>query len=143
MLSELHEEFQRWERYPSNEPSAVLIILPGSAFWKDGQTYRSDIRWMWKVLRGVMTPVSVGRDGFLSLFLTDEPNLYKPYRGEEIIRGSWDDATLMWFWIKYVTKHSWWKQKRGQLRQLFTDINLQDMLAILSTKMIEGETDGP
>ena len=127
--------FSRWERRRGNEPASILILLPGEAFYRGAQTYRSDIRWMWKKLAGEERARSGGH-GCLSLLVTDEYQLYKPQTN--VIRGGFEDANLLWAWIKFVVNHSWWKQKRGQLRKLFKKgMSVPDMLGLLSTILIQ------
>lgn len=93
---------------------------------------------MWKKLARTDDHTRIGKQGYLSFLVTDEWKLYKPKT--EVIRGSFADAELLWFWVEYVTSHSWWKQKQGKLREMFRDdMSVQDMLAMLTEIKISEE----
>ena len=128
--------FLRYERHRiPNDPCSILIVLPGTSFYKNEETYRSDIRWMWKVLARNQGRIEIGYTGSLFLFVTDEVSYYNP--GPDVIKGSFEDAELLWSWIKYVVSKSWWKQKKGQLRGIFaSSIDTPTMLKKLSTRLI-------
>jgi len=134
-----NNEFLRYERHWTlGDPSAILIVLPGKSFYKNGQTYRSDIRWMWKFLSQNDGRIEVGHKGYLFLFVTDEPQYYSP--GPDVIKGSFADAELLWKWIEYVTTRSWYKQKGGQLRGMFApNDDVPTMLKKVSERLISGD----
>lgn len=139
MREEVVEGFEKWERKDFHRnTSSCLILLPGSSFVKNKQTFRSDIKWMWNLLSNREGRAQCGRAGFLSILFTEEPDLYIP-KGNPLV-GTWEEAKLMWAWIKYVTNQSWYKQKRGTLRNIFEDIDsVPKMLALVSEKLITGD----
>ena len=130
--------FGVWQRQRDGQPCSLLVTIPGAALLRNKQTYRSDIKWMWNLLAGTTGRVRVGEGSYLTLLVTDEERLYHPKT--EVVRGSFEDAMLLRSWIKFVTKHSWWKQKKGQLRKLFKPgQTVPDMLAAVSAALIEME----
>ena len=136
MHTQTIESFPRYERHRLGAPSSTAIILPGECFFRGDQTYRSDIKWMWKVLAKLPGRMQIGKDGALILLVTDEVRYYNP--GNRVQVGSFEDAELLWKWIEFVTSHSWWKQKKGQLRKLFSRTDsVPTMLAEVSTALIE------
>jgi len=139
MLVEEIDGFLRYERHHTpTEPSSVLIILPGGSFYKNKETYRSDIKWMWKVLAQDYGRVNIGHNGLLFLLVTDEVLYYSP--GKDVTIGSFGDTELLWGWIKYVTSKSWYKQKQGQLRKIFKlDPDVPAMLKRVSELLILGD----
>jgi len=134
MLFDECEEFQRWVRYGGGAFDSTFIWMPAAAFYKNKQTYRSDIIWMWKLLAGHEGRVELG-GGVITLLHTQEPQLYKP--GSKVETGSWAEPDLLWKWILFVTEESWFKQKRGTLRKFFKeDADVGQMLHALSEEMI-------
>ena len=135
MLVEDFGGFTRWERHRGSSPATIVILIPGNLFYRNNQSYRSDIKWMWKLLRGNMNQITIGKKGYLSLMLTDEQNYYEP--GTVVNTGSFAEAELMWQWIKLVCGHSWYKQKRGQIRRLLESHDtFEEMLATVNTELI-------
>ena len=136
------ERFRRYERGSSpGNPCSILIVMDGEGFYRKGQSCRSDIRWMWKLFRGNNKRVEVGKSGYLTILWTQEHRYYKP--STIVTRGTWAEAELMWSWIELVCNHSWYKQKKGQIRKLLDGRQtFSDMLVTVSTELIERGDDG-
>lgn len=135
MLIDEIDGFKKYERHDAGRVSSSLIILPGSSFYRNNQTYRSDIKWMWNHIRGDDGRIEIGPAGALSLFHTEEPTYYHPSRNVDV--GDWAEPTLMWKWIQYVVWFSWFKQKRGKLREFFGgEVETKKMLKMVSEALI-------
>lgn len=130
--------FHRLERHRDGSVSSVMLTFPGSGFYRSGQTCRSDIKWMIKEVMGINGRLRIPNGGYYTILFTDEPKLYKPAHMDSILRGSFEEADLLWEWVKYVTSQSWYAQKQGKIRKMFDGIeDAIDRLVKLREHLIE------
>lgn len=139
MLAEDKNGFTKWVRTNRGTPTSILIVMNGDAFYRGNQTYRSDIRWLWKAFNSDDIDIRVGKDGYMTMLVTNEASIYNPPPQLKIVKGSFEDAELMWKWIKFVCHHSWWKQKQGQIRKFIDGLDQPLALAKVSEALIELE----
>lgn len=110
-----------WYYKINSDVKIDIIYLPTSAFiMSGGEMYRSDIRWLWKILSGFDPKwhVRAGTHGGTSLTVTNSLLYYKPSATEPIIADPDCDMLLMWRWIQYILSVSLMKQKSGKERLL-------------------------